>query len=119
MEFRVVWASGLDHVARMFNAATSREQYQRLSEARGARIGATNRGAGTVQTDTWTLRRISAEQLEQRLFAVITRIDEAWGRDLTLTEEPYALVVVLRDRENAEARLYTQIQARLRARVRL
>jgi hypothetical protein len=48
---------------------------------------------------------------------VITRIDEGWGRDLTLTEEPYALVVVLRDRENVEARLYTQIQARLRARI--
>jgi hypothetical protein len=52
-----------------------------------------------------------------RLFVVVTRIDEAWGRDLTLTEEPYALAVVLRDRENAEARLYTQIQARLRTRI--
>jgi hypothetical protein len=36
MEFRVVWASGLDHVARMFNAATSREEYQRISEAGSA-----------------------------------------------------------------------------------
>ena len=117
MEFRVVWADGLDRVARMFNEATSRDEYQRIPEANGARIGARNRGAGTVQADTWTLRRILAQRREQRLFVVITRIDEAWGRDLTLTEEPYSLAVVLRDRENAAARLYTQIQARLRARV--
>jgi hypothetical protein len=117
MEFRLVWADDLAQVARTFNAATSKEDYQRIPEANGARIGARNRGAGTVQADTWTLRRISAQRRGQRLFVVVTRIDETWGRDITLTEEPYALAVVLRDRENAEARLYTQIQARLRARI--
>lgn len=117
MEFRLVWATDLDRVTRMFNAATSREEYQRLAEANGARIGARIRGRGTAQTDTWTLRRVSTQRQGERLFLVVTRIDETWGRDLTLTEEPYALAVVLRERENAEARLYTQIQARLRARV--
>jgi hypothetical protein len=117
MEFRIVWAEDLAFVTRMFNAATSREDYQRIAEVGNARIGARNRGMGTVQTDTWTLRRVTAQRRAQRLFLVVTRIDEAWGRELTLTAEPYSLAVVLRDRENAEARLYTQIQARLRARV--
>ncbi len=117
LEFRLVWADDLAHVTRTFNAATSKEDYQRIPEASGARIGTRNRGAGTVQADTWTLKRITSQRREQRLFVVVTRIDEAWGRELTLTEEPYTLVVVLRDRENAEARLYTQIQMRLRARI--
>lgn len=117
MEFRLVWADELGHVTRMFNAATSRQDYQRISEAANARVGSRNRGAGTLQADTWALRRVSSSRRTQRLFIVVTRIDEAWGRELTLTEEPYALVVVLRDRENAEARLYTQIQTRLRTRV--
>lgn len=117
MEFRLVWAEDLAHVSKMFNAATSREEYQRLSEATGPRIGSRNRDAGTVQADAWTLRRVTAQRRAQRLFVVVTRIDESWGREVTLTEEPYALAVLLRDRDNAEARLYTQIQARLRARL--
>lgn len=116
IEFRLVWAEDLARVSRMFNAATSRKEYQRLPEANGARMGSRNRGAGTVQADHWTIRRITVQRRAQRLFVVITRIDEAWGRDLTLTEEPYVLAVILRDRENAGARLYTQLQARLRAR---
>lgn len=117
MEFRLVWADDLARVTQMFNAATSREQYQRLSEANSARVGARNRGAGTVQADCWTMSRMTPQRRAQKLFVVVTRIDENWGRELTLTEEPYALAVTLRDRENAEARLYTQLQARLRARV--
>jgi hypothetical protein len=117
MEFRLVWADDLSRVSRMFNAATSPEEYRRIAEANGARIGARNRSAGTVQADTWTLLRPNAQRRAQRLFVVVTRIDESWGRDLTLTDEPYALAVTVRDRENADARLYTQIQARLRARV--
>jgi hypothetical protein len=117
MEFRAVWADDIARVIRMFNATTSREEYQRISEAQNARIGPRNRGPGTVQVDTWVLRRVTAQRRNQRLFIVVTRIDEAWGRDLTLTAEPYSLTVVLRDRENAEARIYSQIQARLRARV--
>ncbi|HWP58272.1 MAG TPA: S8 family peptidase [Candidatus Acidoferrales bacterium] len=119
MEFRLVWADDLSLVSRMFNAATSAEEYQRIPEAGDARIGARNRGAGTVQADTWSLQRPPARRRSQKLFVVVTRIDERWGGELTLTEEPYALAVSLRDRENAEARLYTQIQARLRARLQV
>ncbi|MBI4517853.1 MAG: S8 family peptidase [Deltaproteobacteria bacterium] len=116
IEFRLVWAEDLTAVTRMFNAATSREEYQRIAEAHGARVGSRRRGAGTVQADTWTVRRVTTQRRAQRLFLVVTRVDESWGREFTLSEEPYAIDVVLRDRENVEARLYAQIQARLRAR---
>ena len=118
MEFRLVWADDLARVTRMFNAATSPEQYQRLPEANGARIGARNRGAGTVQMDCWGMSRITGQRRAQRLFVVVTRIDQNWGGELNLIEESYALAVTLRDRANLEARLYTQLQARLRTRVR-
>ncbi|TAK83144.1 MAG: S8 family peptidase [Betaproteobacteria bacterium] len=117
MEFRLVRADDLDHITRTFNAATSCEDYQRIGEANGSHVGARNRGAGTVQADSWIINRVTAQRRSQKLFVVVTRIDESWGRDLTLTEEPYSLVVAIRDRENAEARLYAQIQARLRVRV--
>lgn len=117
LEFRLVWSDSLARVSQMFNAATSREQYQRLSEANGARVGARNRGAGTAQADCWTISRITAQRRAQKLFVVVTRTDENWGRELTQTQEAYSLVVTMRDRENAEARLYAQLQARLRARV--
>lgn len=117
IEFRVVAAPNLLHVAQMFNAATADYAYQRIPELLGARLGPRARGQGTVQADGWTVRQPSAQRREQRLFVVVTRVDQPWGADLTLTEEPYALAVVLRDRENAEAKLYTQIQARLRARI--
>ena len=70
-----------------------------------------------MQADYWTISRMTAQRRAQRLFVVVTRIDEHWGRELTLTEESYALTVTLRDRENAEARLYTQLLVRLRARM--
>lgn len=117
IEFRLVWADDLGRVVQTFNAATSREEYRRLTEANGARVGCRNRGAGTVQADIWTMSRMTPQRRTQKLFVVVTRIDEGWGRDLTLTEEPYALVVTLCDRENAEARIYTQLQGRLRARM--
>jgi hypothetical protein len=117
MEFRLVWATDFDHVSRMFNAATSADDYSRIAELGNPRVGARNRGAGTAQADCWTIRLMTEQRRTSRLFVVVTRIDKAWGRGLTLTAEPYALAVGVRDRENTEARLYTQLQARLRARV--
>lgn len=117
IEFRLVWADDLSHVAQMFNAATSRNNYQRIPEASNPRIGARNRAGGTVQSDLWTMTRITAQRRVQKLFVVVTRLDENWGGELNLVEEPYALAVTLRDRENTEARLYTQLQARLRPRI--
>lgn len=53
-----------------------------------------------------------------RLFVVMTHNDLSWGESHSASQERYALVVALRDRENDAARLYTQIRNRLQARVR-
>ena len=118
IDFRLVSGPNLQHVTRMFNAATSPEEYELIRELNGAQIGSRNRAAGTVQMDRWRFRQPSARRREERLFVVVTRNDHPWAREMTLNTEPYALVVVVRDRENATARIYTQIQARLAARVR-
>ena len=52
------------------------------------------------------------------LFVVVTRNDYPWGELDTKTLEEYSLVVCLRDRENQQAKLYTQIQNRLQQRQR-
>ena len=57
-------------------------------------------------------------------FVVVTRNDPAWGTNLSLEREPYALAVVLNDRVGQElrlrtSRLYAAVEARLRARARL
>lgn len=118
IDFRLVGGPDLQQVSRMFNAATSRDDYERIDELNGAQVGKKNRGAGTVQMDRWRFRQPSTRRRDERLFVVVTRNDHPWAREMTLTAEPYALVVVVRDRENATARLYTQVQARLAARVR-
>jgi len=48
----------------------------------------------------------------------MTHNDLSWGESHSASQERYALVVALRDRENDAARLYTQIRNRLQARVR-
>lgn len=84
----------------MFNAAMSKEEYQRIPEINQALFGARSRGAGIVQADTWRMHRVTLHRRKQKLFVVVTCIDERWGRDVTLTQEPYALVVTLSDRQN-------------------
>jgi hypothetical protein len=124
IDFKLVTARDLDHVTKMFNKATSKEDYDAIPEMSGALVGATLRGKGTVQADTWRFSTITKKSklVTNRLFLVVTRNDFSWGEALCDEEESYSLVACIRDRENEEARLYTQIrtqiQARLRARVR-
>jgi hypothetical protein len=116
--FRFVSAPNLQRVTTMFNAATSPEEYERIPEVQGAEIGTLTRSSGTLQRDRWTFRQPSRQRRDERLFIVVTRNDFDWARQITLNAERYALVIVLRDRENAEAQLYAQVQARLAARIR-
>lgn len=108
----------------MFNKATEKDDYDAIPEIDGATVGSTLRGKGTVQDDTWHFTRIpnNSKLKNNKLFLVVTRNDFPWGEALCNQEEDYSLVVCLRDRENEEARFYTQarnqIQARMRARAR-
>jgi len=120
IEFRLVTATDLDQVTQMFNRATPKDEYKSIPELSGATLGSTIRSKGTVQNATWRFRQFNARSKlrNQRLFVVVTRNDQPWGGELTNIEEPYALAVCFRDRENERARLFTQLRNRLQERVR-
>ena len=121
MDFRLIPADDIHQAVRTFNRATTRDQYERIPELGNGSLGPQARGKGTVQASTWRFRQFtsSSKLLKKRLFVVVTRNDFPWGEHLVAEEEHYGLVVCLRDRENEEARLYTELRARLQARERM
>lgn len=120
MDFRLVAAEDLDHAAAVFNRATDRDEYERIAELPNASVGPQARDKGTVQASTWRFTQFNNRSTlrNKRLFVIVTRNDFPWGESHSAAEEDYALVVCLRDRENEEARLYTEIRNRLQARTR-
>ncbi len=120
MDFRVVAAQDIVHAAAVFNRATDRDEYERIAELPRANVGPQARDKGTVQASTWRFTQFNNRSTlrNKRLFVVVTRNDFPWGEPHGAAEEPYALVVCLRDHENEEARLYTELRNRLQARAR-
>jgi len=115
IEYRLVEGESLDQVASVFNAATSRKDFPNIPELKTKHdCSSTHRSKGTVQCATWQIK----QPRDKKLFVVVTRRDPAWGSDLAKQEEPYALVIRLSDRENEQARLYTEIRAQLQIRER-
>lgn len=116
IEFRLVEAVAIGDIVTTFNAATSRDDFPNIPELSSVTHthSLTERSKGTVQKSTWTI----IKPRQKKLFLVITRKDPAWGATLALEEEPYAVVILLSDRENEHARLYTEIRAQLQARER-
>ena len=114
-QFRVVEANALDEAVDAFDKATA-EEVESIKElnCNKTTYGSQKRGYGTVQASTWAIKQARTS----RLFVVVTRNDHSWGGPLTQEEEPYALVIRMSDRENEEARLYTEIRAQLQARER-
>jgi hypothetical protein len=115
-QFRLVEAGTLEDAVAAFDKATV-DEVESIQEinCNKTTYGAQKRAYGTVQASTWAIKRSRKE----RLFVAVTRNDHAWGiPPFTLEEEPYALVIRMSDRENEEARLYTQIRAQLQARER-
>lgn len=72
-----------------------------------------DRKAGTLQVSRWGFKL--PPRNGDKLFAVVTRQDTPWGT-VADGEEPYSLVAVLADRENAQANLYAEVRAQLDAR---
>jgi len=120
LDYRLVSAPDLDHAAKMFNKATLKENFENIPELSGASISRTLRSKGTVQSAIWQFRKLTCNSklITGKLFIVVTRNDYPWGEADTKTLEEYSLVVCLRDRENQQAKLYTQIQNRLQQRQR-
>lgn len=119
MTFRVIPANHIDKATKAFNRATTQEEYERISELPKASVGPQTREKGTVQTSTWQYKQFTDRSIlrRERLFVVVTRNDYPWGEADSDLEEAYSLVVCLRDRENEDARLYTDIRNLLRARI--
>jgi len=120
VDFKLVAAPDLDHVTRMFNKTTKKDDYRNIPELKTASVGAQARSKGTVQADTWQFTQFNrrSKLKNNNLFVVVTRNDHPWGEPLCATEEDYSLVVCLRDRENQAAQLYTTVRTRLQARMR-
>ncbi|MBF0602673.1 MAG: S8 family peptidase [Nitrospirae bacterium] len=122
IDFKLVTEVSLDQVTKMFNKATDEKEYENIKETDASCrvIGSVKRSKGTVQADRWLFDRfnVNSKLRKNKLFVVVTRNDFPWGEPLCATEENYALVVCLRDRENEEARLYTQVRTQLQARMR-
>ncbi|MGC8731006.1 MAG: S8 family peptidase [Halothiobacillaceae bacterium] len=110
--FTLVVASNLDEVTQAFQ----RNREKGMGEHRnGLWLPNDTRKNGTLQVSRWTFRQAPARG--DKVFVVVTRQDSAWSQDEHRAEdEPYALAVVLADREQANAQLYAQVRAMLQAR---
>jgi len=111
LRFSLVTAANLDEVTHAFR----RNREQGMGERSNGRwLSNEVRKNGTLQVSRWTFRQALAN--DNRVFVVVTRQDSPWsnGRD---TEEPYALTVVLTDRQQVNAQLYAQVRTVLEARV--
>lgn len=120
LDFRLIPARDISHAARVFNRATDRQQYERINELPRASVGPSVRDKGTIQASTWRFLRFNSNATlrRSRLFVVVTRNDFPWGEPHNSEQEPYSLAICLRDRDNQEARLYSEIRTRLQARAR-
>ena len=110
--FNLVVADSLDDVTRAFQ----RNRKEGMGEhSNGRWLSNETRKNGTLQVSRWEFRQVPVRG--DKVFVVVTRQDSAWSHDEHRAEaEPYALAVVLADREQANAQLYAQVQAMLQAR---
>jgi len=120
LDYRLITASDLDHAVKMFSKATSKENFENIPELPNASVNRSIRSKGTVQSAMWQFKQFNrnSKLKTDKLFVVVTRNDYPWGEVITNTAEEYSLIVCLRDRENQQAKLYSQIQSRLQQRQR-
>lgn len=122
LSFTLVNGDSLEAVAKAFTK--DRSSADALKEiGTGQTISKETRKSATLQSSSWTFKDVSKG--EPKLFVVVTRQDATWSTQQD-TVEPYALAVVIRDRENQTVNLYERVtaivqvraQARERARIR-
>ena len=119
ISFKLVNANTLDVVARWFNAAVDQDAAAKIKERDSGRsVPETIRSRGTVQASTWRFTQPSRAMRESSWFVVVTRNDPPWGQNLAAERESYALTVTVADRLAQQPRLYSRIEAQLRARAR-
>lgn len=112
LSFSLIEADSLNQVADAF----TRNREQGMKErASGRSISGDMRKPGTLQASTWTFQD-TPRSGQRKLFIVITRQDANWSIHQD-SNEPYALSVVIQDRENASVNLHERISAIVQARV--
>ena len=108
--FTLVTAADLDKVESAFR----RNREVGMGERSNNRwISNNDRKNGTLQVSRWNF--IQPMQNGDKVFVVVTRQNTSWG-NVADSPEPYAVVALLADRENAEINLYAQVRAQLEAR---
>ncbi len=118
ISYRLVKGRSLSEVQRYFNQALKKDVEKTIPDASPGKrkITSQEREKGTVQSSVWEFRQLSTKN---KWFVVVTRQDKDWGTLLCKEAEEYALVVTVSDRENQEAQLYIQVQARIREQARI
>ena len=110
--FNLVVAASLDEVTQAYR----RNREEGMGERGNGRwLPNDTRKNSTLQVSRWCFKQALANG--SKVFVVITRQDSAWSQyEHRAEDEPYALAVVLADREQANAQLYAQVQLALQAR---
>ncbi|BFM08906.1 S8 family peptidase [Halioxenophilus aromaticivorans] len=116
--FNLVKGRSLDEVQKHFHKELQKDK-DRLSDTVSSKanrtISSELRSKGSVQCSKWNFKKLSPDF---KWFVVVTRQDAAgWGGSLSAELEKYALVVTVTDRENEEARLYSQISQKIEQQV--
>ena len=115
ISYRLVKGTSLDDVQQYFNQLKKAETETRNDDATTNRdISAQARSRGTVQSSRWTFKQ---RKPDEKWFVVVIRQDREWSQPYVQEAEPYALVVTVADRENENAKLYTQIQSLIQQQV--
>ena len=111
ISFCLVRRNSLEEAQRHFKQELKKEVNTINDSSTGnRRITSQDREKCTVQSSIWEFNQLKPKD---KWFVVVTRQDKEWGIPLCEESETYALVVTLNDRENQEARIYSQIQARI------
>ena len=111
LTFKLIEAESLEAVADAFTKGRT----EGLPEYRqGGEISETVRKAGTLQASSWSFT-LAPKAASLRLFVVVTRQDSNWSTQQN-TVEPYALSIVISDRENETVNLYERVSAMVQAR---
>jgi hypothetical protein len=111
LTFKLIEAESLEVVANAF----TKGREEGLPEYRqGGEISETVRKAGTLQASSWSFK-LAPAAASLRLFVVVTRQDSNWSMQQD-TAEPYAISIVISDRENETINLYERVSALVQAR---
>ena len=116
ISFKFVKGESLEEVIKMFDKETEKEDYDNIPEygdKKNRNISNTIRSKGTVQASTWSF----VQPNPAKFYVVVTRNDFSWAEQIAKVEEEYSIVIIIKDKEQIEPKLYTKISQRIRTRV--